>query len=74
MASTDMANVSLVMPSIHPYIGISSLPATNHQPDFAQACIAPAADAAILDAAVALALTAADAATDKTQRRRLVTA
>jgi amidohydrolase len=73
IASTDMANVSLVLPSIHPYIGISSLPATNHQPAFAQACVAPAADTAILDGAVAIALTGADVATDETQRRRLVT-
>ncbi|MBC7593599.1 MAG: amidohydrolase, partial [Kineosporiaceae bacterium] len=29
-ASTDMGNVSQLVPSIHPYIGIGSLPATNH--------------------------------------------
>jgi amidohydrolase len=74
IASTDMANVSLVLPSIHPYIGIASLPATNHQPDFAQACVAPPADAAVRDGAVALALTGADVASDETQRKRMVTA
>jgi len=33
--STDMGNISLAIPSIHPYIGINSLPAVNHQPEFA---------------------------------------
>ena len=31
-ASTDMGNLSLAMPAIHPGIGIDSLPAVNHQP------------------------------------------
>jgi hypothetical protein len=29
-ASTDMGNVSQVIPAIHPYIGIDSPPAVNH--------------------------------------------
>src|SRR6059058_2449146 len=36
--STDMGNISLAIPSIHPYIGIDSLPAVNHQPEFAAHC------------------------------------
>ncbi len=59
-ASTDMGNVSQVVPAIHPYIGIDSLPATNHQPDFARACVGPAAEHAIRDASVALAQTIVD--------------
>ena len=35
--STDMGNVSQVLPAIHPLIGIESLPAVNHQPEFAAA-------------------------------------
>src|SRR5262245_49181259 len=31
--STDMGNISLVLPTIHPFIGIDSLPAVNHQPE-----------------------------------------
>jgi metal-dependent amidase/aminoacylase/carboxypeptidase family protein len=62
-ASTDMGNVSHVVPSIHPYIGIESLPATNHQREFAAHCIGPAAELALTDAAIALAWTAIDAAT-----------
>ncbi|MGH8397938.1 MAG: amidohydrolase, partial [Gammaproteobacteria bacterium] len=38
-ASTDMGNVSHVLPSIHPMIGIDSLPAVNHQPEFAAHCV-----------------------------------
>jgi metal-dependent amidase/aminoacylase/carboxypeptidase family protein len=41
--STDMGNVSLAIPSIHPGISIDSLPAVNHQPEFAH-CVSPAAD------------------------------
>ncbi len=72
-ASTDLGNVSLVLPAIHPYIGIGSLPAVNHQPEFAAACITPAADAAVLDAATALALTCAESALDAALRDRLLT-
>ena len=36
--STDMANISLVMPTIHPLLGIDSFPAVNHQPEFTAFC------------------------------------
>ena len=39
--STDMGNISLAIPSIHPMIGINSLPAVNHQPEFAHHCATP---------------------------------
>ncbi len=71
-ASTDMGNVSQVIPAIHPYIGIDSLPAVNHQPEFAAASISAAADRAVLDAATALALTVVDVASDTHQRERLL--
>jgi metal-dependent amidase/aminoacylase/carboxypeptidase family protein len=61
-ASTDMGNVSRVVRALHPYIGVDSLPAVNHQREFADACATPAADAALLDGALVLALTAADLA------------
>ncbi|MDV6245528.1 M20 family metallopeptidase [Rhodococcus opacus] len=60
-ASTDMGNVSQVIPAIHPYIGIDSAPAVNHQAEFAAASAAPAADRAAVDGALALALTLLDA-------------
>jgi hypothetical protein len=70
--STDMGNVSYVVPSIHPILGIDSAPAVNHQPGFTAATITPAADQAVFDGAVALAWTAIDAASDGDLRNRLI--
>src|SRR5580704_10397974 len=70
--STDMANVSLAVPTIHPLIGIETNGAVNHQREFAAACITESADAAVRDGAVALAWTAIDAATDPALRSRLL--
>jgi amidohydrolase len=70
-ASTDMANVSMAIPSIHPMLGIDSLPAVNHQPEFAAAAAAPPADRAVTDGASAMAWTVIDLAADPRQRERL---
>jgi len=70
--STDMANISLAVPSIHPLLGIDTHGAVNHQPAFTAACIGPSAEAALLDGAIALCLTAIDAATDPALRARLL--
>ncbi len=70
--STDMGNVSLALPSIHPAIGIESLPAVNHQPEFAAACATPAADRALYDGAVAMAWTMLDMAETPALRERLL--
>ena len=72
--STDMANVSLTVPTIHPLIGIDAHGSVNHQREFADACITESADAAVRDGAVALAWTAIDAATDPGLRSRLLSA
>ncbi len=71
-ASTDMANVSLVLPSIHPTLGIDSLPAVNHQAAFTAACASPIADKAMLEGAIAMAQTIIDLATDDAERARLL--
>ena len=70
-ASTDMGNVSQALPSIHPMIGLASLPAVNHQPEFAAHCITPPADRALMDGALALAWTAIDMAADDAIAARL---
>ena len=70
--STDMANVSLEIPSIHPMIGIEADGAVNHQAEFTAACITDSADAAIRDGAIAMARTAASAAADDGVRDRLL--
>ncbi len=64
-ASTDMGNVSQMVAAIHPYIGIGSLPALNHQREFAAHCVGPDAEHGLLDAATALAWTALDVATER---------
>ena len=70
--STDMANVSLAVPSIHPMIGIESHGAVNHQPEFAAACVGPSAEQAVFDGALGMAWTAIDAATDAALRDHLL--
>lgn len=70
--STDMGNVSLAFPSIHPMIGLDSLPAVNHQPEFTAYCITEAADKAVMDGSLAMAWTAIDMARDDGLRRRLI--
>ena len=71
-ASTDMGNVSHEIPSIHPMIGIDSLPAVNHQPAFAAHCITETADKAVLDGSLAMAWTAIDLASQPAIVERLV--
>ena len=70
--STDMANVSLAVPTIHPLIAIDSAGAVNHQPEFAAACVTPSADAAVRDGSLAMAWTAIDAATRPAIREHLL--
>ena len=67
-----MGNLSLALPSIHPTIGIDSLPAVYHQPEFTASCATPAADQAVVDEAVAMAWTAIDAAAGQALRERLL--
>lgn len=71
-ASTDMGNVSLAIPSIHPMIGIDSLPAVNHQPEFTAHCIMQSADKALYDGALAMAWTAIEMASTASIRERLL--
>jgi len=70
--STDMANISLAMPSIHPMLGLDCFPASNHQPEFTAACVTPKADQAVVDGALAMAWTVIDAAQDSATRERLL--
>lgn len=70
--STDMANVSLALPSIHPMLGLDSFPVSNHQPEFAAFCATPTADKAALDGATAMAWTVIDLAASDSHRSRLL--
>jgi amidohydrolase len=71
-ASTDMGNISLAIPSIHPAIGIGSLPAVNHQPEFTAHCVTPGADEALGHGAIAMAWSAIDTAADEPLREKLL--
>ncbi|MEV6751559.1 amidohydrolase [Streptomyces sp. NPDC051214] len=64
-ASTDMGNVSHVVPSIHPVLDISGGGCGPHQPEFAAAAATPEAEQALIDGAVGLAWTAADYAVSR---------
>jgi amidohydrolase len=70
--STDMANVSLALPTIHPMIGVDAKGAVNHQPEFAAACVGPSAESALFDGALGMAWTVIDTATDPALRDRLL--
>ncbi|MHB8188832.1 MAG: M20 family metallopeptidase [Ferrimicrobium sp.] len=70
-ASTDMANISLEVPSIHPIISIDSWPAVNHQPEFTAAAASAAADRAVFEGGIAMALTILSTATNDSLRARL---
>ena len=58
LGSTDMGNVTNVIPGIHPVIGIDANGAVTHQREFAAAAVTPSADLAVIDGARALARTA----------------
>ncbi len=70
--STDMGNVSHLVPTIHPYIRIETGGAVNHQPEFTAAAATASGDEAVIDGAIAMAWTAIDAATEPTLRSRLL--
>ena len=53
-------------------IGINSLPAGNHQPEFTAHCITEEADRAVLDGALAMAWTAIEMAGNAALRGRLM--
>ncbi len=67
--STDMGNVSLAMPTIHPCIAIESAGAVNHQPEFAAACVNASADRAVREGALAMAWTVIDLANGPLRER-----
>ena len=60
--STDMGNVSQIVPSIHPRVSLHCAPIGNHQPAFTSQTITPEGNQAIFDSAVGMAWTAIDLA------------
>ncbi|MCJ7791359.1 MAG: M20 family metallopeptidase [Dehalococcoidia bacterium] len=60
LGSTDMGNVSQVVPSIHPTIAIASPEVLIHTPEFASTAASEAGHEGLMDAAKAMAMTVAD--------------
>lgn len=60
MGSSDIGNVSQVVPAIHPYIAIAPEVIAGHSNEFREAAASPAGHEAVIHAAKALAMTAVD--------------
>jgi amidohydrolase len=60
MGSTDMGDISHLIPSIHPYLAIAPEKVAGHTVEFREYCISDAGKLAMLDAAKALAMTTVD--------------
>ncbi len=58
--STDMGNVSLAVPSIHPMVAVSPPDVALHTGEFARWAVSPEGERAVVDAATAMAMTAVD--------------
>jgi metal-dependent amidase/aminoacylase/carboxypeptidase family protein len=72
--STDMGNVSQVIPSLHPWLSIPGADASIHSHAFAALADTEAAYRAMFEAATALAWTVAGAATTPDERARFTAA
>ena len=60
MGSTDMGNVSQLIPAIHPIIAIAPTSVCNHSPEFAVAAVSEEGHKALVTAAAAMGMTAAE--------------
>ncbi len=67
-----MGNVSHVLPSIHPMIGLRGVTAMPHTRGFAEAAVTPEADQAVLHAAMVLARVGVDLACSPAERQTYV--
>ena len=72
--STDMGNISQVIPSLHPWLSIPGADVPIHSHAFAALADTPGAYGVMFEAAVALAWTAAAAASTPTERDRFIKA
>ncbi len=71
MGSTDMGNVSVLVPAIHPTVAIAPPDVAIHTPAFRDIAASEAGHRGLLDAAKAMAMTAADVLLDAELRRRI---
>ncbi len=72
LGSTDMGNVTQVMPGIHPIVGIDAGGASIHQPEFTAAAVSASADVAVVEGAIMLARTVVALAESDVERGRVL--
>jgi amidohydrolase len=66
--STDLGNVSVRVPAIHPTLSIAPVGVSIHTPEFARWAVSGRADQGVLDGATGMALTAVDFLADPALR------
>jgi amidohydrolase len=71
LGSTDVGNVSVLVPTIHPSIALASRDVNIHTAAFARLAGSSEGDRALLDAAKALAMTAVDILVDAELRQKM---
>ncbi len=71
MGSTDMGNVSALVPAIHPTIAVAPPDVPIHTVEFREIAASEAGHKGLLDSAKALAMTAIDVLVDPDLRRRM---
>jgi amidohydrolase len=74
LGSTDMGNITQVLPGIHPMVAVDAGGASLHQPDFTTAAAGPSADDAVIDGAIMLARTVVHLAEAPDARDRVLVA
>jgi amidohydrolase len=71
LGSTDMGNVSALVPAIHPTVAIAPPDVTIHTPEFREVAASEAGHRGLMDSAKAMAMTAVDVLVDADLRRRI---
>lgn len=71
VGSTDMGNVSKLLPSIHPMMAIAPAETPLHSTDFAAFAASESGHRGVVDGAKAMAMTAIDVLTDEDLRRAM---
>ncbi len=72
LGSTDMGNVTQLLPGIHPIVGVDAAGASVHQPAFAVAAAGPGGDRAVIEGAIMLARTVVRLAETPAERDRVL--
>jgi hypothetical protein len=60
LGSSDMGNVSVLVPAIHPMVAIAPVDVVAHSPEFAEAAASEAGNRGLIDGAKAMAMTVVD--------------